>query len=231
MPVQNRGVPRPARPQKSRISKPIAQIANTRLLLACGVAGSALFVGSFLIQGATREGYDPAENYVSSLSLGHGGWVMILTFLLTGILMAAFAIGLSRSMWTGRGSVWIPRLIGSFAVGVFLAGVFSGDPGQGYPPGEPERATLSWHAVGHTMAANLLYFSIIAAAVIYTIRFQEQKRTAWAIYTAVSAFVVFWALGAQPGTEDLGIKQRVGLITLFVWMAAIAARTRARVAR
>jgi hypothetical membrane protein len=201
---------------------------HTETLLACGVAGSVLFVSSFLIQGATREGYDPARNYVSSLSLGHGGWVMIVTFLVTGILMGAFAVALSRVMTAGKGRVWIPRLIGSFAAGVFLAGVFRGDPGQGYPPGEPERATPSWHAVGHTLAAELLYFSMIAAAVIYTIRFREQKRTAWAIYTAVSAFVAFWALGAQPGSDLLGVKQRVGLITLFAWMAAIALGTLVR---
>lgn len=206
-------------------------MARTQWLLACGVAGSILFVGSFLIQGATREGYDPAQNYVSSLSLGHGGWVMVVTFLATGILMAAFALALSRVMTAGRGLLWIPRLIGSFAAGVFLAGVFSGDPGQGYPPGEPERANPSWHAIGHTLAADLLYFSMIAAAVIYTIRFQEQKRTAWAVYSAISAFVAFWALGAQPGTEDLGIKQRVGLIALFAWIAAIAVGTIVRLRR
>ncbi len=197
-------------------------MARTRQLLACGIAGSVLFVASFLVQGATRAGYDPARNYVSSLSLGHHGWIMIATFLATGILMAAFAVGLSRVMTAGRGHVWIPRLVGSFATGVFLAGVFSGDPGQGYPPGEPERATPSWHAVGHTLAADLLYFSMLAAAVIYTIRFQEQDRTPWAIYTATSALVVFWALGAQPGTHLLGVKQRIGLIALFAWMAAIA---------
>jgi hypothetical membrane protein len=205
-----------------------ASPAATQSLLACGVAGSVLFVGSFLIQGATREGYDPARNYVSSLSLGHGGWVMIVTFLVTGILMVGFAFALSNLMTAGKGHVWIPRLMFAFAAGVFLAGCFSGDPGQGYPPGEPERATPSWHAIGHTLAADLLYFSMIAAAVIYTIRFQEQKRTLWAVYSAISAFVVFWALGAQPGSDLLGVKQRVGLITLFAWIAAIAIGTLVR---
>jgi hypothetical protein len=195
------------------------------------VAGSVLFVGSFLIQGATREGYDPARNYVSSLSLGDGGWVMIVTFLVTGILMGAFTLGISRVMTVGRGHVWIPRLIGAFAAGVFLAGCFKGDPGQGYPPGEPELDTPSWHAIGHTIAADLLYFSAIAAAVIYTLRFRDQKRIPWAIYSGVSAFVIFWALGAQPGSDLLGVKQRVGLITLFVWMAAIALGTLVRLRR
>ena len=224
-------MPRRANPQKSRISKSIAQIANTRLLLACGVAGSVLFVGSFLIQGATREGYDPSREYVSSLSIGHGGWVMIVTFLVTGILMAGFAVGLSRSMWSGRGSTWIPRLMGVFAGAVFFAGVFTVDPSGTYPPHTPERANPSGHAAGHGLSANLLFLSMIVAAIIYTIRFREQKRTGWAIYTAVSALVVVSTIGGRGDADTLGIFQRIGLITLFGWIAAIAAGTLIRMRR
>jgi hypothetical protein len=195
----------------------------TQLLLACGVAGSVLFVSSFLIQGATREGYDPARNHVSTLSLGHGGWVMIVTFLVTGILMTGFAIGLSRSMWSGRGSTWIPRLFGCFAAGVFFAGVFSEDPNKNYPPGSTTRDTPSSHAAAHGLAADLLTFSLAAAAVIYTLRFWDQDRKPWAIYSGANILVALWALGAKPDT--FGITQRIGLIALFSWVAAIAART------
>lgn len=202
---------------------------STQWLLACGPAGSVLFVGSFLIQGATRDGYDPAREFVSTLSLGHGGWIMIVTFLLTGILMAAFAVGLSRSMWSGRGSVWIPRLIGCFAAGIFFAGVFTVDPSASYPPGAHERASPSGHAAGHGLSAELLFYSVIAAAVLYALRFRQQKRTLWAIYTAANTLVALWAIGARP--ETIGITQRIGLIALFSWVAAIAVGTLVRAQR
>ena len=201
----------------------------TPWLLACGVAGSILFVTSFLIQGATREGYDPARNHVSTLSLGEGGWVMIVTFLLTGILMAAFAVGLSRAMWAGRGSVWIPRLVASFAAAIFLAGVFTEDPNKRYPPGATTRDTPSGHAVGHALAADLLFFSFVAAAVLYALRFWEQDRKPWAIYTAANTVVALWAIGARP--ETFGITQRIGLIAIFSWVAAIAVGTLIRLRR
>jgi hypothetical membrane protein len=202
----------------------------TPWLLACGVAGSVFFVSSFLIQGATREGYDPAREYVSSLSLGHGGWFMIVTFLVTGILMAAFAVGLSRSMWSGRGSTWIPRLMGCFAAGIFFAGVFTVDPSGTWPPGTPKRAHPSGHAAGHGLSADLLYWSLIGAAVLYTIRFHRQGRTGWAIYTAASILVGGFAISSHKA-DSLGITQRIGLIALFGWVAAIAAGTLVRLRR
>jgi hypothetical membrane protein len=203
----------------------------TRWLLACAIAGSVLFVASFLIQGATREGYDPARNYVSTLSLGPGGWIQTVTFLLTGVLIAAFAVGLTRALSVGRGSIWIPRLIGGFAAGIFFAGVFNEDPGHGYPPGATaDPSHPSWHAVGHSLAADLLFISLMAAMVLCTIRFQEEERPGWAVYTALSALVAFWAIGSQSA-DNFGIYQRVGLIVMFGWVAALAAKTMARLRR
>src|SRR5690348_3878976 len=156
----------------------------TRRLLACGIAGSVLFVGSALIQGAVRPGYDPTKNYVSSLSLGPQGWIMIVTFLATAALMAACAVGLSRGWPEGRGSVWVPRLIGVFAAGIFCAGVFTADPDRNYPPGSGAPANgpspLSWHGLLHIVSAEAMFFSLVAVAVICTIRFQEEDHPVWA---------------------------------------------------
>ena len=204
---------------------------RTRLLLGCGVAGGLLFVVSFLIQGATRSGYDPARNYVSTLALGPGGWVQVATFIVTAGLIAACAVGLARGMRPGRGSVWVPRLIGLFAIGTFFAGVFKGDPDRGYPPGSGAPANgpgdLSWHGVLHIVSAEVMFFSVVAAAVICTIRFQEEKRPAWTMYSAVSALLILYVLSSQPAEDIRGIVQRIGLVVTFGWIAALALRTRA----
>ena len=71
-----------------------------RLLLACGALGPLLFIVVFLIEGATRPNYSAWHHFVSSLSLGEGGWMQITNFLLCGVLVLCFAINKS-----------IPRLI------------------------------------------------------------------------------------------------------------------------
>ena len=69
-------------------------------LLLCGVIGPVIFVVSFVVQGALRSGYDALRHPVSSLSIGPAGWVQMATFWLTGLLIAAYAVGLRRA---GRG--------------------------------------------------------------------------------------------------------------------------------
>lgn len=56
----------------------------TKMLLTCGIIASILFVATFLIDGATRTGYDPLYHSVSSLSLGERGWLQIGNFIVTG---------------------------------------------------------------------------------------------------------------------------------------------------
>lgn len=90
-----------------------------RLLLA-GVAAPIVFVGSFLVQGAVRPGYDPLRHPVSALSLGPGGWVQMLTFWVTGALIIAFALGL-RAAGVGRAT---PILIAIVGLGLIGAGPF-----------------------------------------------------------------------------------------------------------
>ena len=66
----------------------------TKTLLACGVIGGPLFVVVFLVEDATRVGYDPLRHPVSSLALSDNGWMQTANFVVTGLLALAFAAGL-----------------------------------------------------------------------------------------------------------------------------------------
>ena len=59
----------------------INQSPVTRFLIACGAIGPLLFIMVFLIEDATRPGYNAWHNYVSSLSLSDQGWMQIANFL------------------------------------------------------------------------------------------------------------------------------------------------------
>ncbi len=79
---------------------------KTKALLACGAIAGPLFVLVFLVEGATRAGYDPLRHPVSSLALGDHGWTQIANFVVAGLLTLAFAAGLRLALWPARGSMW-----------------------------------------------------------------------------------------------------------------------------
>src|SRR5271154_3989859 len=84
----------------------------TRRLLVCGPLGCMIFIVMFLIQGATREGYNPLRFPISSLSIGALGWIQITNFIVSGSLIFLFAFALRQATKLLKGSRWIARLIG-----------------------------------------------------------------------------------------------------------------------
>jgi hypothetical protein len=91
-------------------------------------------VATFLIEGATRRGYDPIRLQVSYLSLGDQGWMQIANFCLSGGLAIFFAWGLRQALRSGRVSFWAPLLIAAYGLGLIVSGVFVTDAAFGYPP-------------------------------------------------------------------------------------------------
>lgn len=100
----------------------------TRLLLAAGAISPALFVLTFMVEGATRSGYSAWHNFVSNLCLGMRGWVQRVNFYVCGVLMLCFAAGLQHALQSGRGALLGPVLIGVFGLTLILSGVFVGAP-------------------------------------------------------------------------------------------------------
>jgi hypothetical protein len=96
----------PAAPDRQR-QVPAPGSAPRRLLLAGGILGSLLFTIVFLASGAARAGYDPWRQPISALSLGAGGWLQSVNFVVFGLLMACFALGRSTPSHFARG-YWRP---------------------------------------------------------------------------------------------------------------------------
>src|SRR5579871_5262176 len=107
----------------------------TRLLIACGAIGPLLFIVVFLIEDVTRPGYSAWHNFVSELSLSDQGWEQIVNFLICGVLVFCFAIGLRQVFRAGKGAIWGPLLLGIFGILLIIVGIFVTDPSLGYPPG------------------------------------------------------------------------------------------------
>jgi hypothetical protein len=205
-----------------------------RVLLACAVAGPILFIGAFTLLGATRRDFDPMRQFVSLLSLSPDGWAMTLTFLASGVLVIAGAVGIRRTLRFGPGCRWIPALVALAGFGLVVAGIFPTDPLQGYPPGAPivMPATPSPHAALHLLGAFLIFLLLPAAAFIATRRFVVEGLPRWAAYSATSGIVMLVAnavTSASPGTAGMvpdvaGLLQRVSLVAGLAWLAIFSLR-------
>jgi hypothetical protein len=131
------------------------------------VLAGPLFVLVFLVDGATRPGYDPMSMPVSLLAVGDRGWVQTLNFLVDGALLTAFTIGLFRLFRAlrdrGRPSIVGPIIVGIVALGVLGAGTFATDPGAGFPPGVPAPSEPSSHDELHDVASLLVFAGLPVA--------------------------------------------------------------------
>jgi hypothetical protein len=208
----------------------------TELLLACGAIGPPLFVLVFLIEGATRPGYNPWRHFVSQLSTGEGGWLQVANFLVYGLLACCFAVGLRRVLRSGRGATWGPLLLGVYGLGLIVAGVFATDPALGYPPGAPLGRAQTLHGTVHGLAGLVVFSSLPAACLVLAGRFAgDPQWRGWAPYSILTGavMVAFFVASTASSVLDArgilpdaptGLLQRVAIILGWGWVALLATR-------
>lgn len=206
----------------------------TRLLLWAGAVGPLLFVVVLLIEGATRPGYSAWHSFGSSLSLGSQGWMQITNFIVCGLLVLGFAIGLRQALQTGKGSVWGPVLLGFFGLELIIAGIFVTDPGLGYPPGVPALANPTVHGIIHALAGLAVFVSLSIASFVMTRRFAgDPAWRGWALYSLLTGLIILGSFVVQQvlGNMDqhgaiqnapVGLVQRVGIIAGWIWVSLLA---------
>ncbi len=201
---------------------------SSKLWLACGVIGPLLFVSVFLIEGATRANYSALRQPISSLSIGESGWMQRVNFLITGLLLLVFALGLRRA---ARGTIWGPVLVGLVGIGLMGAGLFVADPFNGYPPGTPLLPTVrSTHGILHDLFGVPVFLGLPIACLVFSRRFAKEGERGWAIYsvlTCVSMLAVFvltsMGLNQLLGLADIaGLLQRLTLCIGLSWIVLLA---------
>ena len=198
----------------------------TRALLICGVIAGPLFTVVGLIQAFTRPGFDLTRHALSLLENGNLGWIQISSFLLTGLLFVACAVGMRRTMAGSRGGTWGPWLIGITGAGLFSAAFLWADPGLGFPPGTPENATtLSWHGMGHLIVGTVAFLALIAACLVFARRFGARHQRGWATYSAVTGVLFFIALaGLSSGHLWMNSAFVFTALNALVWVSVMAAK-------
>ncbi len=196
---------------------------TVRAAAVAGMVGPVLFTTVLLALTATQYDFmlgigwrpleDPAGAWPSGLALGPYGWVQVLNFVLSGLLLAIFAVGLHLGTTDGRGSRVGPALF--FAAGaamVFMG--FETDPIRRTDP-----RTL--HGLLHDFAFVLFVLALLPA--FFFLRRRLRKDPLWrghARYTLVTGLLATLLL-LLPG-----VAYYLFLAAVLVWFEVTAIRLR-----
>jgi hypothetical protein len=130
-------------------------------------------------------------DWPSGLALGPYGWIMTLTFAVSGLLIIIFAVGLRFSLPPGRLtmiSIWLLALSG-----VGMMGLIS-------PTDKTIRTTpKTWHGILHDSSFVVIGLTLMPAMILLGFVFRKDER--WknlAVYTWITvalAIPTFWTKG------------------------------------
>jgi hypothetical protein len=218
-------------PDDQPLPEPLRRHGPLRTLLLCGALAGPLFVITFLIEGALRPQYQPLRHPVSSLALGDSGWTQSANFIVTGLLVVGFAVGVRLALKGQPGSVAGALLVGVWGAALVAAGAFLTDPVSGYPPGTPamvEHATA--HGTVHDLASLAGFAALAASCFVFARRFAKRRQWGWLGYSVLSglAFIVTLVLttagfAQAAGLVDVaGLLQRITVSIGWCWLSLLA---------
>jgi hypothetical protein len=190
--------------------------------LTCGTLGSLLFTTVYLIEGATRPDYNAWQQAISALSLGPGGWVQQLNFVVFGAITIWTAFAWRVFLKGGPGATWYPILRALQGLALIVDGFFSQDP-AGYPPGGVALSTPTLHAAIHQIFAFVSITAIAVGFFVLARRYAvEPGWRGWATYCVLSGIltiVLIATFGALTGqhSEIAGLLERLATSVGTTW--------------
>ena len=198
--------------------------ALVRALLLGGVVAGPLYLVVGLTEAYTRPGFDIRRHDLSLLANGDLGWIHVTLLIVSGLLVIAGAVGMSRTLASGPGRTSGPLLLGVYGLGLIGAGFFSADPALGFPPGTPADAhSITWHGLMHFVSGGVGFLSLIAGCFVFARRFAGGGEGGWAAYSVVTGMVFFLsfagiAAGSGNGWTILGFW--IGVVLAWSWITA-----------
>ena len=192
-----------------------------------GIVGTVLFTLSFTVNGALRADYDPLRRYVSELSIGPQGWIQIVSFVVLGLSLMVFALGVSAALYGGRVARAAPMLLLVVGVSYVLSGPFVTDPQAMFDNQQTA------HGVIHGIVGALVFSLSAAGCFVLWRRFRTDDAwrslsgfslTAGIVMAALIVCMKIGQLQSGPLHDLAGLVQRCCLITSYAWICLISAR-------
>ena len=197
---------------------------TTRSLLGYGIVAGPVYVLVGLAQALTRDGFDISRHAWSLLTNGDLGWIQIANFIAAGLMTAAAAVGLRRSLPVGTARKWAPPLILTYGVSLVGAGLFRADPAQGFPVGTPETPAVTWHGMLHLLIGGIGFFCLIAACFVLAAHFARGGRRALARFSRITgvAFLAAFAGIASGSHGPTTLAFLVAVVVVWAWLTTIS---------
>jgi len=199
----------------TQLSASTDRASAIRVAALAGITGPILFTVMFLVQQVARRAeYDPIAEPVSALEAGPSGWIQQANFVVFGVLLLAFALGVHGGLARSRFGILGPALLGVAAIGLFLA--------AGLPLRE-DSAGVTYDPGGHFVAGTTFFLSTSLALLVLSRRLSGDPRfRGLAVYTAICgvlALVGFVVMGRFAMPDDAPLHDVAGLLQRAVIMA------------
>jgi len=194
-----------------------------RPLALCGVTGPVLMLVLWTLASLMRPGYNQLNQYGSELGTGPNAIIMNANFVVTGLLITAFAVGLFRNIkggrWPGIGST----LLGIFGVAEATGGFFPCDPSCPI-------AAQSLSQLAHYVDAVVAFVALAFAPLLVSRGLNHdsywQGYRPYSLITGVAAIGLFSIFSAASlgYLGFVGLLQRLFLAVPFVWIEVMATK-------
>jgi len=201
------------------------------LWLAYGTIAPAVFTAVYLVEGATRPGYDGWQQAISALSLGPGGWLQRANFIVLGVNTLLVAAVWRRILKGSIGGTWYPIIRGLEGLSLIGIGFFSTDPAPGYPPGAvPPPAFSTPHGIIHFALLFVIIFAMMAGLFIMARRFWDDLHwRGWVAYSVISAllintFIALFGITNGHHFEYAGVFERLATNIEGLWGLVLLGR-------
>lgn len=194
-----------------------------KLAARAGILGPALFgfvlitltilKYDFLLTLGWHPINDPTFDWPSGLALGAYGWIMTLTFILSGLMMTIFASGLRLSL--PRSRVTLMATFTLVLAGLALAGLaFTTDPTLRSTP-------ATWHGRLHDLSFVLLGITLMPSMILLGFAFRHSGQ-----WRSLSNYTWGTALLAVPTFSLKGAAFYIFLLAVLIWCEVLAIRLR-----
>lgn len=222
MTTQEQGQTRPAWDRRS----------VTAALAAAGIAGPIAFAVVALVHSLIRPEHSLVAMPISALAAAPSGWVQDLNFVVFGLLMIAFAVGLHLGVRPARWGVFGPAFLSLSGIGLVWAAIF---------PATDAASTFQADRVPalHTVGFAITFLAAVVGLIAMSRRMARdprwQRLTTYALATGIAMLILFLAGGLvrpldAPLHPWLGLFQWILLAVWFPCMIVLALRL-LRVAR
>jgi len=192
--------------------------ATSPVFLLAGVVAPILFVVVFTVDGALRPGYSPVRQMISDLGAeGANTWIQNANFMVTGLLLLAFAIGfypVLRQVMAHRPALISTVLLSITGAGLINDGIFTEDS-----------SGVSLHGVVHVVGFLIIFGALIFA--LFIIGRHLRRTPTWrgyGWYTTATAYIALLLLILVGPIPSHGITNRLLVIVTFAWYVVISCR-------